>query len=138
VSAPYVHRLRVRFNECDPQGVVFNANWFTYFDVAFNELWRETVGPYGDFTARGLDSVVAEASARFLAPARFDDEVAIALTLTRLGTTGMTTAVSASVGDAVCVEGVLRHVIVDGTTKAKAPIPDDVRAGLGRYAAAAG
>ncbi len=136
MSAPYVHRLRVRFNECDPQGVVFNANWFVFFDVAFNELWRDAIGPYAAFTARGLDSVVAEASARFLAPARFDDEVAVALTLTRLGTTGLTTSVCASVGDVVCVEGVLRHVIVAAATRAKAPIPDDVRAGLARYAAA--
>ncbi|MCW3066954.1 MAG: hypothetical protein JWN32_4126, partial [Solirubrobacterales bacterium] len=22
---PYVHRLRVRYGECDPQGIVFNA-----------------------------------------------------------------------------------------------------------------
>ncbi len=132
---PYVHRLRVRFNECDPQGVVFNANWFTYFDVAFNELWRDAVGPYAQFTATGLDSVVAEATARFLAPAAFDEEVAIALRLTRLGTTGLTTAVTATVGDRVCVEGQLRHVIIDAATKAKAPIPAHVRAGLGRYAA---
>ncbi len=24
---PYVHELRVRYSECDPQGVVFNANY---------------------------------------------------------------------------------------------------------------
>ena len=27
VSEPFRHRLRVRYNECDPQGVVFNANY---------------------------------------------------------------------------------------------------------------
>jgi acyl-CoA thioesterase FadM len=36
----------------------------------------------------------------------------------------------------VCVEGRLRHVVIDLATRAKAPIPDDLRAGLARYAAA--
>jgi acyl-CoA thioester hydrolase len=135
VSAPFVHRLRVRFNECDPQGVVFNANWFLYFDVAVNELWREAIGSYTDFVAGGLDMVVAEATARFLAPARFDDEVDLALRLTRIGTTAMTTAVTATVDGRVCVEGELRHVIVRTDGSGKAPIPADARAAFERYAA---
>jgi len=39
VSGPFRHRLRVRYNECDPQGVVFNANYLT-FDITITELWR--------------------------------------------------------------------------------------------------
>ncbi len=51
--APFVHELRVRYGECDPQGIVFNANYLLYFDVAFTELWREAVGPVaGDGRAR--------------------------------------------------------------------------------------
>ncbi len=135
MSAPFVHRLRVRFNECDPQGVVFNANWFMYFDVAINELWREAIGSYVDFVAGGHDMVVAEATARFLAPARFDDEVALALRVTRLGTTAMTTEVVATVGDTVCVEGALRHVVIRTDGSGKAPIPRGARAAFERYAA---
>ena len=29
LDAPYVHRLRVRYHECDLQGIVFNANHFS-------------------------------------------------------------------------------------------------------------
>ena len=43
---PFRHRMRVRFNECDPQGVVFYANYLVYFDVAMTELWREAFGGY--------------------------------------------------------------------------------------------
>jgi acyl-CoA thioester hydrolase len=137
MSAPFTHRLRVRFNECDPQGVVFNANWFVYFDVAFNELWRAAVGDYARYVAEtGFDAVVGEATARFLAPARFDDEVELALTVVRLGTTALTTEITATVDGRVCVEGRLRHVVIATATGAKAPIPDDLRAGLARYAAA--
>jgi len=128
------HRLRVRFNECDPQGVVFNANWFVFFDVAFNELWRAAVGPYVPYVERtGVDAVVGEATARFLAPARFDDEVDLALRVARLGTTSITTAITATVAGRACVEGRLRHVAIATATGAKTTLPDDLRAGLQRF-----
>src|SRR2546423_12001503 len=46
VAHPFTHAIRVRYGECDPQGVVFNANWLGYFDVVITELWRERVGDY--------------------------------------------------------------------------------------------
>ena len=50
------HPLRVRFHECDPQGVVFNGNYLAYFDIAFTELWREAFG--------GWDEAMSEPRAR--------------------------------------------------------------------------
>src|SRR4030095_16455395 len=50
-AVPFVHRLRVRFHECDPQGVVFNAHYFSYFDVALTEMWREAFGSYANVVA---------------------------------------------------------------------------------------
>ena len=35
----HTHRLRVRYGECDPQGVVFNAQYFAYFDVVLTDLF---------------------------------------------------------------------------------------------------
>src|SRR6266511_2866863 len=32
VAAPLACKLRVRYGECDPQGVVFNAHFLAYFD----------------------------------------------------------------------------------------------------------
>ena len=82
----FVHRLRVRFHECDPQGVVFNAHYFSYFDVALTEMWREAFGSYANVVQDGTDVVVVEAGATFRAPARFDDEVDVELAIERLGT----------------------------------------------------
>jgi acyl-CoA thioester hydrolase len=72
---PYVHELRVRYGECDPQGIVFNANYLLYFDVAFTELWRAAVGPWQEMVARGVDAVVVEANLSFRSPARFDEQL---------------------------------------------------------------
>lgn len=126
----FVHRLRVRYGECDPQGVVFNANYLMYFDVALTELWREAVGPYTAMMEAGTDMVVAEASARYLAPAGFDDELDVSVEVTRLGVTGMTTRLTVERDGVTVVAGEMRHVFIDPATKAKKPIPDDVRRGL--------
>ena len=61
MAEEFAHELRVRYGECDPQGIVFNANYLLYFDVAFTELWRVAVGPWQDMPARGIDAVVAHA-----------------------------------------------------------------------------
>ena len=135
LSRPFRHRLRVRYGECDPQGVVFNANYLAYFDIALTELWREAIGPYGDMVAGGVDMVVAEARVRYLGPAGFDDELEIEVLVTRLGTTGMTTRMIVRRGPDAVVEGEMRHVFVDAATKEKRPMPDDVRRALEPYAA---
>ncbi len=35
------HRFRVRWSETDAQGVVFNARYLDYADIAITEYWRE-------------------------------------------------------------------------------------------------
>ncbi len=134
VASRFSHRLRVRYGECDPQGVVFNANYVMYFDVALTELWRQAIGPYQEMIERhGVDLVVGEARCRYLAPARFDEEIDLEMTLTRLGTTGMTSRIRVRRDQTPLVEGELRHVFVDPVRYAKVPIPDAIRAALEPY-----
>jgi len=131
---PLVHRLRVRYNECDAQGHVFNANYFAYFDVALTELWRETLGSYEALIADGLDMVVAETGARFRAPAHFDDELEITLEVERLGNTSMVSAIGISRDGETLAEGRIVHIFVRANRLGeKAPIPDHVRRILQPY-----
>ena len=133
--APFVHRLRVRYAECDPQQIVFNANYFAYFDVAMTELWRAAIGHYGAMLERGIDMVVAEASARFLGAARFDDEIELEVSITRLGTTACTTRHRVLRDGEALVEGEMRHVFVDPASFEKLTIPDWLREALAPWAA---
>ncbi len=130
-----MHELRVRYGECDPQGIVFNANYLLYFDVAFTELWREAVGPWQDMVARGVDAVVAEANIVFRTPARFDDVLELRALVSRLGTTAITTEIDVARGEEVLVQGRLRHVCVSTPTWKKTDVPDWVRDGLRRFTA---
>jgi acyl-CoA thioester hydrolase len=123
----FVHELRVRYGECDPQGIVFNANYLLYFDVAFTEYWRDRVGPWDDMARYGVDAVVAEANLRFRAPARFDDVLALEVTTEELGTTSTTTRVDVRRDGELLVECRLRHVFVDRETWSKTAIPETIR-----------
>jgi acyl-CoA thioester hydrolase len=131
---PFVHRLRVRYNECDAQGHVFNANYFVYFDLTLTELWRDAFGSYQALTADGLDMVVAEAGARFRAPARFDDQLEITLEVQHLGDTSMVSAIGIARDGVTLAQGRIVHVFVRADRLGeKAPIPDRVRRILQRY-----
>jgi acyl-CoA thioester hydrolase len=131
--------MRVRYSECDLQGVVFNAHYLAYADQAMTELWRYGVeGGYPGMVAAGTDMVVAEARLRFLAAARFDDELDVEVAVTRLGTTGMTTDVRIVRGAEPLVEVEMRHVFVDVSGAGKRAIPDSVRRGLAPHLADAG
>ena len=128
--APFVHPLRVRYAECDPQQIVFNANYFAYFDVGMTELWRAAIGSYAEMMRRGVDMVVAEASARFLGAARFDDALQLEVSIARLGTTACATAHRISRDGESLVEGQMRHVFVDPHTLQKLEIPEWLRDAL--------
>jgi acyl-CoA thioester hydrolase len=138
VPERFRHRIRVRFNECDGQGVVFYANYLMYFDVAMTELWRDAFGGgYSGMIASGTDAMVAEANIRYRASARFDDELDLVADVTRIGTTSSVTRLIAErVADGtVLAEAELRHVFIDPETLEKKEIPEEVRAGMERYAA---
>jgi acyl-CoA thioester hydrolase len=132
--APFAHEIRVRYGECDPQGIVFNANYLLYFDVVFTELWREAIGPWDEMVERGIDAVVAEANVQFRSPARFDDVIQLQARIANLGTTSITTAIEVVRDGEVLVEGSLRHVCVSRSTWAKTDLPGWVREGLERFA----
>jgi acyl-CoA thioester hydrolase len=134
--AEFVHELRVRYGECDPQGIVFNANYLAYFDVAFTELWRAAVGSWEEMVERGVDAVVAEANVRFLAPARFDDVIELRARIVQLGTTSLTTEIDVVRDGEVLVEGRLRHVFVDVQGWGKTDMPDWIGEGLRRFTTA--
>jgi acyl-CoA thioester hydrolase len=132
VAEEFRHRIRVRYNECDPQGHVFNANYLAYFDLAMTELWRD-LGGYVAMTDDGVDMVVAEANIRYLASLGFDDEIDLVVRSVKLGNTSMTSELAIERGGKAVAEGTLRHVFIHSNGGGPSPIPAPVRTGLERY-----
>jgi acyl-CoA thioester hydrolase len=73
--------LRVRYAETDRMGIVYYANYLVWCEVGRVEFMRALGGSYADLEAQGYGLAVAEATVRYLAPARFDDPVRIETTL---------------------------------------------------------
>ena len=123
----HTHRVRVRYGECDPSGVVFNAHYFAYFDLALTELWRAAAGGYAAMMEEGVDLQVVEATARYKAPARFDDEIDVTIEVTNLGNTSMLTRYAINRDGTLLVEGEIAYVFVDATELTKIPVPERFR-----------
>ena len=133
MAEEFRHSIRVRYNECDPQGHVFNANYLAYFDLVMTELWRE-LGGYDAMVDDGLDMVVAEANIRYLASLGFDDEAELIIRSINLGNTSMNSELTIARAGEPVAEGKLRHVFVKTDGSGTAPMPQAVRTGLARYA----
>lgn len=74
----FYHTLRVRYAESDPQGIVFNANYLVYFDVAITEYFRFFGLSYGESVLKyGIDFHVVHCSVDYKSPARFDKDIQI-------------------------------------------------------------
>jgi acyl-CoA thioester hydrolase len=70
--------LRVRFDETDAQGVVHNAVYLVWFEIArIAYLARFRGGYRGLVEEEGVDATTVEAHVRYLDGARFDDELVI-------------------------------------------------------------
>jgi acyl-CoA thioester hydrolase len=131
VGRSHTHRVRVRYGECDPSGVVFNAQYFAYFDIALTELWRVVAGGYGAMMEEGVDLQVVEATARYKAPARFDDEIDVTIEVTGLGTTSMLTTYAIHRDGTLLVEGDMAYVFVHASELTKIPVPERFRTAFG-------
>ncbi|WP_433479483.1 acyl-CoA thioesterase [Spirillospora sp. CA-142024] len=134
----FTHRLRVRYSECDQQGVVFNGHYLFFYDVALTEMWRALFGDWAGMVEQGYDLVVAEARIRYREGARFDELLDVSMPVAHLGTTSMVVRPVFRVGGRLIADGEVRHVFIDPASKAKKEMPSQVRSGLGPYLDGAG
>src|SRR5580700_1775223 len=75
-------RVRVRYAETDQMGVVYHANYLVWFEVGRVEMIRQMGISYKDMERdEGCGIAVAEVTARYKVPARYDDELAIRTTV---------------------------------------------------------
>jgi len=71
-------RFRVRYAETDQMGVAYYANFFVWMELGRVEYCRAAGLRYRDMEEQdGILLTVVEAQCRYLAPARYDDEIAV-------------------------------------------------------------
>lgn len=121
----FFHPLRVRWNECDAQGIVFNVNYFLYYDIAVFEYTRALGYPS---PLEAPEFVTARAEADFKGSAFFDDELEIAMRAARLGNKSMVMEGAIYRGEDLLNVGRLTYVHVKkGTTETALIEPDYIK-----------
>ncbi len=82
-QTPHETIIRVRYAETDAMGVMHHANYFTFFETARTELYRDSGGNYRDFENNGYFFVIIEAQCKYRLPALYDDLLRIETILQR-------------------------------------------------------
>lgn len=124
---------KIRYSDCDPQGIVFNGNYARYWDDALTD-WFEDAGFRGEALGGiGSDVVTARLEMDFMESAGLGDVLETSVAVERFGNTSMTTRIETKrLSDGVTVvAGKAVYVFVDPETFRPAPIPDVIRAELG-------
>jgi acyl-CoA thioester hydrolase len=109
-------RFRVRYAETDQMGVVYYANYLVWMEVGRVEFCKSAGFNYRDMELEdGILMAVAECHCRYLAPARFDDEVVVKIWIEQANPRIVTFAYEMRLADDAkkLATGQTRHILVD-------------------------
>jgi acyl-CoA thioester hydrolase len=84
--------LRARYAETDAMGVVHHASYIVWLEQGRTELLRACGTSYRAIEAAGFFVVLTDLRARYLAPARYDDVVAVRVRIDELRSRGLSFA----------------------------------------------
>lgn len=123
---------KIRYSDCDPQGIVFNGNYARYWDDALTD-WFEEAGYGGEsLGGSGVDVVTARIEMDFKAAARLGDVLETSIAVEDLGNASVTLGFTTRrmPDDEVVAVGREVVVLVDETEFRPTAIPDHIRAAL--------
>jgi acyl-CoA thioester hydrolase len=126
----FFHPLRVRWSECDAQGIVFNVNYLHYYDIAVWE-WTRALG-FATWD-QAPEYLTLRVESDFRASALFDDELEIGMRAARLGVKSMEMAGAVFRGEALLNEARLFYCHVKKGTRETSPMPDDLKARIAQF-----
>ncbi len=120
-------QIRVRYAETDQSGVVYNANYLVWFEVARGEFfWRRGMDYGRDVEARGFVWPVTEAGLRYVAAAHYGEVVTVRAWVEEVKSRALTIRYEVSrEGQTLCT-GFTKHLNIDRDGRV-VPIPLDIR-----------
>jgi acyl-CoA thioester hydrolase len=126
--ARHRHHIRVRYGECDEQGVVFNAHYLAYVDDTMDTWLRALDQPY---TSYGWDMMVKRAELVWHGPARVAEVLDIDAEVVRWGSTSLDIRYDGAVDGRPVFTAVLTYVGVAPGTTVPVAAPEVIRGHLG-------
>ncbi|EPR35749.1 4-hydroxybenzoyl-CoA thioesterase [Alkalidesulfovibrio alkalitolerans DSM 16529] len=82
--------LHVSYGETDSAGVVYYGEYMHWFERARSQLIRDRGMSYAEIEKRGILLPVLKAEARYLRPARYDEQVAVRCAVSEWGRASVT------------------------------------------------
>jgi acyl-CoA thioester hydrolase len=132
-------RYRVYWEDTDAGGVVYYGNYLRFLERARSD-WLRSLGfaQHALQTQRGLVMVVAQFEARYLRPARLDDELVVRTWLPELGPRKMRLAQEVWCQDHLLLRASVVLIPVASATLRSTRLPEDLLAALSPYCPGAG
>ena len=118
---------RVRSFEVDHQGFLFNGRYLEIADAAMTEWFRHLGFGYPELLDAGYDPSVVSIDAQFSAPGRLDDELRIAVSCERVGSSSAVLRFDVVRDDAQLATIRTTYVNVDADAGLSRPIPPELR-----------
>ena len=135
----FTEKIRVRYNECDMQNVVFNANYWMYADDAVAQWMRSAVsslsgsdGTLVSWSALGFDFMLKTATGTWHKGATYGDIINASCSVSRWGNTSFDVLVSMTVGNDPIFDCSITYVSVPGVTHSPAVVPEKIRIALSK------
>ena len=119
--------IRVRYTEVDAMGYLHHSRFLQYFEMGRVELLRAAGFSYADLERQGVFFVVTKAQVRYLAPARYDEELTLTTRVVRATLARFDHAYELRRGNVLLAEGSTTIACVGRDGKVRA-IPDELLA----------
>lgn len=104
--------VRVRYQETDAMGIVYHANYLSWFDVARIDMLDKLGVPYRDLESQGYLLPILEASLKYKKPAKFDDRLTVKLMIRELPSVRITIYYEVLRGNERLVLGSTMHAFI--------------------------
>jgi len=136
VSAGFRYYLRVRYQECDAQHVVFNARYGDFIDLACFEFLRAALPSPQACCDGSFETQTVRQLVEWKGSARFDDVLAVSVRTGRVGRTSFSLnfEIRRAGEEEMLATCETTYVNVDKASFTKRPIAPEMRAALERGA----
>ena len=122
--------VRVRWMECDAQGIVYNGAYLGYLEIGQAEYYRNLGFAIYNIPKSGyFDFAVVKSTLEFKAPARVDEIIELHVRVSNIGNTSLTLNMEiypeGSGRLLTSIEAI--YVGYDAATESSKRVPDDIR-----------
>jgi len=126
----FMTKIRVRWMECDGQGIVYNGAYLDYLEIGQAEYYRNLgfaiyIIPQSSY----FDFVVVKSTQEFKAPAKVDEIIELHVRVSNIGNTSLTLnlEIYAEGNDRLLTSIETVYVGYDTATESTRPVPDAIR-----------